>query len=149
MQIELFTIPVLGGEELLAEMNTFLQAHRVTDVQKAVVESGGVNYWSFCITYLRQSSTDPKIPGTKKGKIDYREVLEERAFARFTELRKIRKQIAYVDATISIKNKYNQTIFEDLVSVKGGSINYEMAARDAYKKVSNKLGEYINTNIEL
>lgn len=98
MQIELFTIPMLGGADLLGELNHFLKLHRVTDVQKTAVASGGVNYWAFCITYLPQADSDTKIPGTKKGKIDYREVLEESVFARFAELRKIRKQIADAEA---------------------------------------------------
>lgn len=56
---------------------------------------------------------------------------------------------AYVDASISITNKKSQRIYEDVISVKGGSINYELAANDAYKKVSNKLGVAVSENIEL
>lgn len=56
---------------------------------------------------------------------------------------------AYVDASISIVNKKSQRIYEDVISVKGGSINYELAANDAYKKVSKQLGSAVSDNIEL
>ena len=56
---------------------------------------------------------------------------------------------AYVDATISITNKKSQRIYEDMISVKGGSINYELAANDAYKKVSKQIGSAVSENIEL
>lgn len=56
---------------------------------------------------------------------------------------------AYVDASISIINKKSQRIYEDVISVKGGSINYELAANDAYKKVSKQLGRAVSDNIEL
>lgn len=56
---------------------------------------------------------------------------------------------AYVDATLSIVNKRSQRIYEDVVSVKGGSISYELAANDAYKKVSMRIGNAVSENIEL
>ena len=51
--------------------------------------------------------------------------------------------------TISITNKKSQRIYEDMISVKGGSINYELAANDAYKKVSKQIGSAVSENIEL
>lgn len=95
MQIQIFTIPILGGEEMMQEMNHFLRANRVSDIQKTMTQSAGVSYWTFCITYLPQcpvKGADAVLP--RKSKIDYREVLEEPEFVRFCEYRKIRKQIA-------------------------------------------------------
>lgn len=56
---------------------------------------------------------------------------------------------AYVDASISISNKQSQRIYEDVISMKGGSISYEAAANDAYKKVSKLIGDAVNNSIEL
>lgn len=57
---------------------------------------------------------------------------------------------AYVDASIKIyKVITSQRIYEDEIMVKGGSINYKAAARDAYKKVSKAVGDAISDNIEL
>ena len=58
---------------------------------------------------------------------------------------------AYVDAAIIIdKTVTSQRIYHDEVSVKGAHTrDYTAAARDAYKKISNRIGEVIATNIEL
>lgn len=57
----------------------------------------------------------------------------------------------YVDAAIVIdKVVTSQRIFQDEVTVKGGhTVSYEAAARDAYKKISSKVGDVIANNIEL
>ena len=94
MQIQIFTIPVTGGEEAVSEMNRFLRANRVADMQKSLTQSGGVSYWTFCVTYFPQNPVKGVETEPRKGKIDYRDVLEEHAFARFCEMRKIRKTIA-------------------------------------------------------
>lgn len=94
MQIQIFTIPVTGGEEAVGEMNRFLRANRVSDIQKTVTQSGGTSYWTFCVSYLPQNPVKVSEAEPRKGKIDYRDVLEEQAFARFCEMRKIRKTVA-------------------------------------------------------
>ncbi len=94
MQIQIFTIPVTGGEEAINDMNRFLRANRVADIQKTVVDSNGIKCWTFCVTYFPQIPVKAAEPEQRKGKIDYREVLDEPVFARFCEMRKIRKAIA-------------------------------------------------------
>ncbi len=96
MRIQLFTVPIHEGEEDLNELNRFLGSHRVTDMQKTFVDTGKGGCWSFCVTYLEMV----KAAGaeTKKGKVDYRQVLEEKDFALFCEMRKVRKQIADSEA---------------------------------------------------
>ncbi len=96
MQIQVFTIPILEGEEILSEMNKFLRSHRVAEIQKTFIPTATGGSWSFCITYLESVKVvDSEI---KKGKIDYRNVLNERDFALFCEMRKVRKQIAEKEA---------------------------------------------------
>ena len=92
MQIQIFTISIYGGEEVLGEMNKFLRSHRVAEIQKTFIPTASGGSWTFCITYLEGVKVvDNEI---KKGKIDYRNVLNEKDFALFCELRKKRKQIA-------------------------------------------------------
>lgn len=57
---------------------------------------------------------------------------------------------AYVDATISIdKASTRQRIFEDKISEKGGhTINFEQAARDAYKHISPRISAIIKEQIQ-
>lgn len=96
MQIQIFTIPTYDGEETLNEMNKFLRSHRVAEIQKSFVATECGGSWTFCITYLETVKVAD--PETKKGKVDYRNVLDEKDFALFCEMRKIRKQIAESEA---------------------------------------------------
>lgn len=96
MQIQIFTIPIYDGGDALNEVNKFLRSHRVAEIQKSFIPTASGGSWSFCITYLEGVKVvDPEI---KKGKIDYRNVLNEKDFALFCEMRKVRKQIAESEA---------------------------------------------------
>lgn len=57
----------------------------------------------------------------------------------------------YVDAAVSVvKNATGQRIFEDEVSVKGGhTLGYDEAARDGYKKTTEKIVKLLKENIKL
>lgn len=57
---------------------------------------------------------------------------------------------AFVDAALSIqKTATNQTIYEDVLSVKGShTLSYKEAVRAAYKDLIPLLGEFIKTNIQ-
>lgn len=57
---------------------------------------------------------------------------------------------SYVDANIVVdKTTTGQRIFEDQISEKGGhTMNYEQAARDAYKNISPKISEIIKNQIQ-
>ena len=75
------------------EMNKFLRSKKVLQVQNHVVNTEHGAFWCFCIKYLDEYSTE-----RKKEKVDYREVLDEATFSRFSEMRKIRKRISEEDA---------------------------------------------------
>jgi superfamily II DNA helicase RecQ len=95
MQIRIFTIPILGGELLTAEMNVFLRSKKVLQVKEHLVnnEIEGV-FWCFCVRYV----DDVAAAEREKGKVDYRELLGETSFQRFTALREIRKKVAQEDS---------------------------------------------------
>lgn len=96
MQIQIYTVPMFDGEEELKEMNKFLRSHRVAEIQKTFIPTANCGSWSFCITYIEAIKvTEPEM---KKVKIDYRNVLSEKDFALFCEMRKMRKQIADKEA---------------------------------------------------
>lgn len=101
MQIRIFTIPLLGDEQGLSELNHFLRANKVIDIRKELAQSGGSAFWTFCITYMLSShSAADAAPAstTRPSKVDYKEVLDETTFARFARMRKLRKQIAESEA---------------------------------------------------
>lgn len=95
MQIKIFNIPVLGGETLADEMNIFLRSKKILQIREHLVnnEKEGV-FWCFCIRY----AADEAAAERERIKMDYRKVLDEEAFKRFSALRQIRKQVAEEDA---------------------------------------------------
>lgn len=99
MQYKIFTLPIYGGEELNEEMNKFLRAHRVVNVERKLVEqASGAACWSFCVEYIDGVPAPSGNPWPRKEKIDYKAVLDEDTFNNFARLREIRKQIAESDA---------------------------------------------------
>lgn len=94
MQIKIFTIPILGGESMVAEMNTFLRSQKILQIESQFADHPHGSYWSFCVRYIEGASRG----FSKKGKTDYKEVLDEDSFERFSKLREIRRQISKEEA---------------------------------------------------
>ena len=95
MQIKLFTIPCSESNELNEELNRFLRGNKIVNIEKQFYISNCEAYWSFCITYLPNQNVQHQ---DKKEKVDYKEVLDENSFVRFTQLRSLRKILAEKDA---------------------------------------------------
>ena len=96
MQIKIFNIPIGAEEAQTEELNHFLRSNKIIDIKKEVVWVENNNCWSFCITYMQSNSPDVNnttrpIGGTK---VDYKEILSSEVFERFSQFRKLRKQIA-------------------------------------------------------
>ena len=99
MQIRIFTIPLFDNTEQTEEINAFLRGHKVLTLDRQQVTFGEHAFWTFCVSYL-PSQTNSGIGQTqqKQAKPDYKEILDEETFARFSQLRLIRKQLAEKDA---------------------------------------------------
>lgn len=91
MKIQIFTIPIVGGEEEVSAMNNFLSSHRIIEVQQQLVAD---KYWTFCVRYVDKISGDANTFNGKKEKTDYRKVLDETTFAKFSAIRAWRKETA-------------------------------------------------------
>ncbi len=91
-QINTFFVPLSDGGGFQDELNAFLRGHRVLQVEKAFAGNG----WAFCVEWLEGAVA---VAGRQpyRNRIDYREVLDEAAFARFAKLRERRKTIAQED----------------------------------------------------
>lgn len=94
MQIKTYAIPIIGGEQMNEEMNTFLRSKKVLQMESQIVTHANTAFWSFCIKYIE----DATITERERIKVDYKQVLDEAAFKRFSRLREIRKQIAFDDS---------------------------------------------------
>ena len=95
MQIRIFTIPIMGGEMLVEEMNVFLRSKKVIQLKEHLVNNDTEGtFWCYSIRYV----DDVAAAEREKVKVDYREVLDEVTFKRFSALREIRKRVAQEDA---------------------------------------------------
>jgi superfamily II DNA helicase RecQ len=96
MQIKIFTIPLSGGEALENELNAFLRGHKILQVEQQLVSQPSGSYWTFCVQYIdgKPGRSDER----RTIKKDYKTELTEEAFARFAELRKVRKALAEEDS---------------------------------------------------
>ncbi len=97
MNIKLFDIPTVCPDDVLEQVNKFLRGNKIIDVDRQFyVSSDNIAHWALLITYLPVQ----QMPGIleKREKVDYKLVLGESAFAKFTKLRMLRKQLADNDA---------------------------------------------------
>ena len=80
-----------------AEMNKFLAANRVLEIEQRFYQNEKGAFWCFCVRYL-YSNTGGFQQQLPKQKVDYKELLNENEFAVFSKLRECRKIIAANDA---------------------------------------------------
>lgn len=94
MPIRIFSINAQGDEASALELNRFLSGKRVLGIERALVQSGSLAYWTFCVEYLDGEAKTAARNSRMAKKVDYREILEESAFARFAAMRQKRKELA-------------------------------------------------------
>lgn len=95
MQIKIFTVPISDNGSAQIELNKFLSANKVLEIEQFFYQNEKGAVWCFCVRYLSSTTSFLK-PVSEK--IDYKEVLNEKQFAVFSKLREIRKSIASQDA---------------------------------------------------
>ena len=97
MQFRIFTISVFD-EEKADEMNRFLRGNKIVNVEKELIKINENAFWAFCIQYIggENGSRDGARPVSTK--VDYKSVLDEATFEKFSRLRAFRKKIAEDDA---------------------------------------------------
>jgi len=94
MQIKIFNIPIPGSEQINEEMNVFLRSKKVLHTEHHLVSNQQGTFWCFCIKYLDGTTA----PDALRKKVDYKEVLDEATFQRFSKLRETRKALATSEA---------------------------------------------------
>ena len=92
MRIRTFTVPIHDDGDWTGELNRFLGSCRVLDIEREFVQDGARSRWCFCVSYLEGNAG--REVAAKGRRIDYREVLDDSAFATFAELRRRRKAIS-------------------------------------------------------
>jgi superfamily II DNA helicase RecQ len=92
MKLRFFTIPIQADAATVEELNGFLAGHRILAVDRFFVQDGANSAWALCVSY--ELAGDSRPASAKRGKIDYREVLNEGDFSVYARLRALRKEIA-------------------------------------------------------
>ena len=86
MQIKIINIPLTDDGSLQTELNRFLAANRVLEVEQRFFQNDKGGCWSFCIRYIHNMLPSEHY-GSSKEKVDYRKVLGEQEFTIFSSLR--------------------------------------------------------------
>lgn len=149
MQIKIFTISVFDNDEMLREMNNFLATHKVVEVTQAFSENA---YWTFCVRYTlgaadnNGSLTKGNVSSQKK--IDYKSVLSDEEFVRFSAMRSIRKKLAdddgipafavFTDAELAGFSKLEELSVSSLTNISG--VSKQRAQNYGEKLISMYLG---------
>ena len=89
MSYAFFWIPARDPGAAQQELNRFLGGHRVVGVERHFHSDSYGPGWSIVVEYLQGAQASGQ---SKRGAIDYREVLDERTFALYAALRTYRKQ---------------------------------------------------------
>jgi len=126
MQFKIFTIPIGDNGSALDEMNRFLRANKVLDVQNQVVSNANGAYWCFCVRYIEKIYSQN---GDSKTKVDYKQVLDEVTFQKFSRLREIRKKLAadegipafavFTDEELAGLAKLETITVQNMLTIKG------------------------------
>lgn len=99
MQLKFFTIPLFQDDDKEEEVNKFLRTVKVLEIKKELIQHENIgSFWAVCVTYLPHNTESFSLKGRIIRKTDYKDVLSEQEFEIFSNLRKIRKEIANKDA---------------------------------------------------
>jgi superfamily II DNA helicase RecQ len=86
-----FNIPLADDGKAADELNRFLAAHSIAALEKHLVQDGANSAWAVCVTYL---TGEGRPEAFRRGRVDYRDALNEKDFAVFVKLRALRKELA-------------------------------------------------------
>ncbi len=111
---------------MLDEMNRFLHSKKIMEVQSELISNTNGASWCFCIRYL-DSQVTPFANVRKK--VDYKNVLDEATFQKFSNLREIRKKVAaeqglpafavFTDEELAGLAKLETITKKNMLSIKG------------------------------
>lgn len=98
VQYKIISVPIIDTEKEENELNDFLRTNKIVHVEKQFMSEGRSSCWTFCISYIAQSTSQLQASSCKKEKVDYKNVLDESSFLRFSKYREIRKKLAKDEA---------------------------------------------------
>jgi superfamily II DNA helicase RecQ len=142
MQIKIYTIPIPGGESLTEDMNVFLRSKKILQVTDNVVSNDLGAHWCFCIKYLDDAGS------LQRQKVDYRYILDDASFQRFSRMREIRKELAKSEA-IPAYNIFTDEELAGLAKIEDLTIASMRNVRGVGEKKVEKYGaKFVVASIE-
>jgi len=91
MKYRFFSVLASMPAEEEEAVNRFCAEHRVISVDKQLIQAGERSFWALCICYMDKQAGPMS---TRKNRVDYREVLNDKEFSLFAKLRDLRKTLA-------------------------------------------------------
>lgn len=146
MKYKIYTINIFDSN--MDDLNKFISTHRIIDIKKSLVSLEDKSYWNFLIEY--ESSTNEKSENNKKSpnkstRIDYREILSDDDFTKFSKLRDLRKEIADKNK-IAVYNVFDNAQLAEMVTEK-------IKTKEGLSKISgigdSKLDKFATVFLEL
>ena len=125
MQIQVFTVPIYESCSGVEELNRFLRSNKILEVQNQFVNNPNGPCWCFCVKYIENAN----VAVQPKEKTDYKLVLDDATFKRFSKFREIRKLIAleesipafaiFTDEELAGLAKLTELTVSKMLTVKG------------------------------
>jgi superfamily II DNA helicase RecQ len=127
MQVQIFTVPIGDNGTALKELNTFLRGHKILEVDSQLIGNEHGASWCFCVRYIELGYGERE--GGVQEKVDYRKVLDEATFQKFSKLREIRKKVSaeeavsafivFTDEELAELARLDEITEKSMLSVKG------------------------------
>ena len=125
MLIQIFTVPIYDTVASTEELNRFLRSNKILEVQNQFVNNPNGPCWCFCVKYIENGNMAVQ----PKEKTDYKQVLDDNTFKRFSKLREIRKLVAleesipaftiFTDEELAGLAKLSELTVSKMLTVKG------------------------------
>lgn len=93
MRFRFFTIPAFDPNAAQDALNAFCAQRSIVASDRHFVDRGVDSFWAVCLSWV-EGAAPAFPPQGKRERVDYREVLGEADFAVYSELRRLRKQLA-------------------------------------------------------
>jgi len=152
IQFKTFYMPTkMFGDEIESTLNQFLSSTRVTNIKKEFVNNGDQSFWSFLIEYVVNEKPTEISDKSKKGKIDYREILSPQDFALFAKLREWRKQEAAkenIPVYSIFTNEQISLISTKRISTKNGLLEIDGIGEARIKKYADDVIKIVINHVD-
>jgi superfamily II DNA helicase RecQ len=152
MSYAFFWIPAMEPQPAQEELNRFLASHRVMAVERQFVTQASGAAWSIAVEYAEGAPVG--VPA-RKGRVDYRELLDPATFVLFDALRKHRRRLSesegvppyaiFTDEQLAAIARRRPTTLEELRSVQGigdaRGAKYGAGVLDIVRSAAHDVGE--------